>query len=116
MLKAFVYNLENGQHTIRVTVEVTGGVLYDYVTANLPSELWQSILGPKTVTKNFWVTVLADIDENGTVDIFDIVLIATNFGESIGETGFKSEGDLNVDGTVDIFDIVNVAINFGWHY
>jgi ABC-type transport system substrate-binding protein len=111
-----VYNLENGQHTIRVTVEVTGGVLYDYVTANLPFELWQSILGPKTVTKNFWVTVLADIDENGTVDILDIVLIATNFGKSIGETGFKSEGDLNMDRTVDIFDIVNVAINFGWHY
>jgi ABC-type transport system substrate-binding protein len=111
-----VYNLENGQHTIRVTVEVTGGVLYDYVTANLQSELWQSILGPKTVTKSFWVTVLADIDENGTVDILDIVLIATNFGKSIGETGFKSEGDLNMDGTVDIFDIVNVAINFGWHY
>ncbi len=111
-----VFNLENGQHAIEVTIQVTGGALYDYVTANLPSELWQSILGPRTVTKNFWVTVLADIDENGTVDILDIVLIAANFGKSIGDTGFKSEGDLNMDGEMDIFDIVIVATNFGWHY
>ena len=110
------FSLENGQHTVRVTVEVTGGALYDYVTANLPSEQWQSILGPKTVTKSFCVTVLADIDENGTVDILDIVLIATNFGKTIGETGFKSEGDLNMDRTVDIFDIVLVASTFSWHY
>jgi len=111
-----VYDLENGQHNVRVTVEVTGGALYDYVTANLPSEVWQFILGPRTVQKSFWITILADIDENGTVDILDIVLIATNFGKSIGETGFTSEGDLNMDGTVDIFDIVLVAINFSWHY
>jgi len=111
-----VFNLENGQHTVRVTVEVTGGTLYDYVTTNLPPELWQSMLGPRTVTESFWVTVLADIDESGTVDILDIVMIAANFGKSIGETGFKSEGDLNMDGTVDIFDIVLLASNFGWHY
>lgn len=111
-----VFNLENGQHTVRMTIQITGGALYDYVTASLPSELWPSILGPKTVTKSFWVTVLADIDENGTVDILDIVLTATNFGKSIGEAGFKSEGDLNMDGTVDIFDIVLVASNFSWHY
>jgi hypothetical protein len=47
---------------------------------------------------------------DGLVDIFDLVLVAQNFGLA---NGFDSRADANGDGAVDIFDLVIVAQNFG---
>ena len=50
-----------------------------------------------------------DVNEDGTVDIRDLVLVAGQFGES----GEDLKGDLNGDGTVNILDLVIVASHFG---
>ena len=50
-----------------------------------------------------------DVNDDGTVNIQDLVLVANELGES-GE-GLK--GDLNGDGTVNIQDLVIVASHFG---
>ena len=50
-----------------------------------------------------------DVNDDGTVNIQDLVLVASQLGES-GE-GLK--GDLNGDGTVNIQDLVIVASHFG---
>jgi hypothetical protein len=111
-----LHGLEKGEYTIRVSIEVTGGQLYDYVTANLPQAIWQSILGHEPVEKKFWVTTLADINEGGVVNIIDIATIAVCFGSKMFEPLFRTEADINLDHKVNILDIVCVALDFGWHY
>lgn len=106
--------LNCGEYTIRVTVQVTGGNLSDWIHANLPPDLWDDYLGPVTVEETFDITVPADINEDGVVDIFDITPIAVAFGSIIGDPSYNRTADLNRDGVVDIFDIIKTAVCFGW--
>jgi len=50
-----------------------------------------------------------DVDGNGIVDIFDLVLIGSAFGTSEDETPL----DVNSDGTIDIVDLIIVAMHYG---
>ena len=109
-----VSELSKGWYTVRVTVEVTAGSLHDWVVGNLPPELCLAILGPRTVEKQFSLTAATDLDEDGFVDIFDIVIVASAFGSIIGDSGYDPRADLNQDGYVDIFDIVKIALSIGW--
>ena len=50
-----------------------------------------------------------DLDKNGSVNIFDLVGVASQFGQS----GQGLSGDIDRNGTVNIFDLVLVASHFG---
>ena len=50
-----------------------------------------------------------DINDDGTVNIQDLVLVANE----IGQSGENLKGDLNGDGTVNVLDLVIVASHFG---
>ena len=50
-----------------------------------------------------------DVNDDGTVDIRDLVLVANQFNQS----GESLKGDVNGDGMVNILDLVVVASHFG---
>ena len=50
-----------------------------------------------------------DVTSDGVVSIFDLVAVASQFGQS----GENLDGDVNGDGTVNIFDLILVAAHFG---
>ena len=50
-----------------------------------------------------------DVNGDGTVNIQDLVLVASQFGQS----GEALKGDINGDGTVNILDLVIVSSHFG---
>jgi len=60
-----------------------------------------------------FVSILGDINGDGTVDIFDVVILAAAFGSRLGDPNWDSRADLNGDNDVDIFDAVILALNFG---
>jgi len=54
-------------------------------------------------------TISGDLNNDGTVDIADLTIIATNFGRT---SGFDLRADTDRNNEVDIFDIVFVASRF----
>ena len=53
--------------------------------------------------------VAANVNHDGVVNILDLVIVASNFGQ----TGTNLQGDVNRDGIIDVFDLVRIAKYFG---
>ena len=53
--------------------------------------------------------VTANVNHDGVVNILDLVIVASNFGQ----TGANLQGDVNRDGIIDVFDLVRIAKYFG---
>jgi WD40 repeat protein len=66
--------------------------------------LWELPGDVGTPVRRAW-----DVNNDGRVDILDLVVIAVAFGQS----GAGLAGDVNQDGTVDIADLVTTAAHFG---
>ncbi|MEM1551129.1 MAG: cohesin domain-containing protein [Candidatus Bathyarchaeia archaeon] len=59
------------------------------------------------------INITGDINGDGIVDIYDIVIVGLAFSSKPGDPNWDPRADLNQDGQIDIFDLVLVAINFG---
>jgi hypothetical protein len=62
------------------------------------------------------VRMPGDIDCNGIVNIFDIVVIAKAYGSNIKSKSWNPAADENEDGRIDVFDLVIAARNYGKTY
>ncbi len=99
--------------------EMTFGLGQGTLTAPilLPSQKQGEVSTP--TLENGRITVVAspewDVNKDYVVNIFDLVLLAQNFGKSITGTP-RPNPDVARDGSVDVFDFVKVGINFGKQY
>jgi len=59
------------------------------------------------------ITAIDDVNGDGLVDIFDVVLVSLAFDSRRGDPNWNQAADLNIDDIVDIFDIVILANNIG---
>jgi len=57
---------------------------------------------------------LADVNNDGSVNIFDVAIAASAFGAWPGHPRWDPILDLNNDNVINIFDVAIAAANFGW--
>lgn len=62
--------------------------------------------------------IQGDINNDGSVDIFDLRAVAAFYNAKVGDPNWSiaSVYDLNMDGFIDIFDVVIIAVKFGTVY
>lgn len=63
-----------------------------------------------------FVPSVPDVNHDGIVDIFDIVVVAAAFATMPRTPGWNPIADLNQDEVIDIFDLVIIAAEFGKIY
>jgi hypothetical protein len=94
----------------------TTGVAYGNYT------IWAnvSLLPGETNTANnnstgvlITVTIPGDINGDGTVDIYDAIILAGAFNSQPGSTNWNPNADINGDGTIDIYDAIILSSYFG---
>jgi endo-1,4-beta-mannosidase len=56
-----------------------------------------------------------DLNGDGEVGIFDLVLVASSYNSQIGMPNYNPAADSNHDGWIDIIDLVFVSIHYGDH-
>ena len=100
-----VYNRSGRPQTISLPIEVTGAHSglrdTEHVLADLDGEIY---------LKTAEVSNPADVNEDGVINVLDMVLVARHFGESVPP---NSEIDINADGIVNILDLILVAQHMG---
>jgi len=60
-----------------------------------------------------YMPIPGDLNSDGTVNIFDLRIVAKAFGSKPGDPYWDPRADLNRDDRISILDLVLVAINYG---
>ena len=95
------------------TVNVAGLPENAELVTHLSEQLhagWQAALPEVQQQVRVPQTLLWDINNDGVVDIQDLILVSNSFGEEPSE---YPKADINKDGRVDIIDLLLVAAHFG---
>lgn len=54
-----------------------------------------------------------DANRDGTVDVFDAIIISDSYGSKPGDPNWNLAADINQDNVVDILDVIILSGNFG---
>jgi hypothetical protein len=100
---------------------IVGGIVYNsispycYFMTEVPgSSIWFSAVGSAYVgIKGTETLGKSDVNKDGVVDIYDLILIAKIYGSTQGELNWNSNCDVNNDGKIDIYDLILIAGKYG---
>lgn len=93
---------------------------FAYGTYNVSGYAWPVVNETNTADNTkidglVTVTIIGDINGDGTVDIYDAIQLASAFNTNPASSNWNPNADLNSDGTVDIYDAIMLANNFNKH-
>ncbi|MDP4181557.1 MAG: glycoside hydrolase family 9 protein [Bacillota bacterium] len=71
---------------------------------------------PSITNKPTDIRLIEDIDQNGSVNMADVMIIALSFGSTSKDAAFNPKCDLNGDGVINMADIMKLAVKFGYSY
>jgi hypothetical protein len=72
-----------------------------------------SFLSDTPVTLVMMTTATADINNDGSVDIYDAILLANSYNSIPTSPNWNSNADINSDNIIDIYDAIILAGNYG---
>jgi len=107
VIGAYSSKLAAGNYTLSAVVSVISSFAYDNVLAN---NIVVAAGGPIEVT-----VLTGDTNNDGKVDIKDLVLLIKAYGTIPGKLRWNPNADLNGDGKVDIKDLVLLIKRYGTH-
>ncbi len=84
--------------------------ILDYGDPECRAVIWEDALPTATSTPTLKPT--ADVNHDGVINMADVVLIATAFDTTIGDSRYNATYDLNNDGSVNMLDIIILATKF----
>ncbi|MEM3578294.1 MAG: NosD domain-containing protein [Candidatus Bathyarchaeia archaeon] len=61
------------------------------------------------------ISIPGDVNGDGTVDIYDAILLSTSFGAKQGDPNWNPNADLDNTGEIDIFDAIILSTHYGEH-
>ncbi len=101
-----VYNRSGKPQDIQLPEKVSGWA------SGVKNKRWHTIpdLDGEIYLKTAEVSNPADVNEDGVINVLDMVLVARHFGESVPP---NSEIDINADGIVNILDLILVSQHMG---
>jgi hypothetical protein len=112
-----IYLAKGGTLTITFTWNTTDAVEYgDYMlNATATQVVGENDTSDNSlINGNVKVVHPGDLDIDGDVDIFDVVLIASAYGSQTGDPAYDPNFDVNCNGKIDILDIVTIASHYGY--
>jgi parallel beta-helix repeat protein len=62
---------------------------------------------------NPWIRLNGDINDDGTVDIYDAIILSVAFNSNPASPNWNPNANINGDNAVDIYDAIILANNFG---
>jgi len=100
---------------VKFNIEGSGETVLDLYDSTLVSSLEQPIIHQSTDGYGYLTYVLlGDINDDGVVDIYDVVTVAIAFGSKPGDANWNPEADVAEPyGEIDVYDVVTVATEFG---
>jgi hypothetical protein len=108
--------LTNGASTILTFAWDTSGFAYGNYTVRAYASPVQgeTDTADNTLTfGNVHVGIVGDVNADGMVDVYDLILVSSAFGSSQTKKEWNPNADINNDNIIDIYDLILVASHFG---
>jgi thermitase len=109
--------LPNEYRTITLTWNTLNAIPYRNYTITATATIPEFDINPADNAKdspiNVNVRILGDANNDGKVDVRDILMVAKAFGETPDRSRWNKDFDLNSDNRINVIDILIVAQNYG---